>query len=464
MTDRILVVDDERAFLSSVKRGLKINGFRNVEVESYPERAVGLFRTGEVFDIALIDITMPVMNGVQLLQFIRDTSPETECIMVTAINDAKTAMDCMKRGAYDYLVKPISSDDLIAAVNRALERKRLLEVVDLAKERTRSTLTNPKAFESIVTKSPKVLKLLKEAELHAASKVPVLITGESGTGKELLARAIHKVSLRAKGPFLPVNMLSLSESLFDAEFFGHTRGAFTGAEKERIGYLEHTNGGTLFLDEIGNLPMNLQGKLLRVLQEGEYIKIGTNEPRISDVRYIAATNAVLSQSVAEEKFRKDLYYRLRGAWIQIPALRERKEDIPLLANRFLEEFCEESETRGIEEEALTMLVEYDYPGNIRELKSIIQTAVNVSRGLPISPRVLPDFIQRRKKMAVEVQGRYTSYATLAELEKTHVLKTYKETGKNKTRTAKVLGVSLNTLRKKLRAYEQGQQKKGNPER
>ena len=285
-----IVIDDERDFLESVRRGLITAGIKNVRIEADPQKAAAAFKQGQQFDIALIDITMPEMDGIGLLEIIKNNSPATECIMVTAVDEARTAIQCLKKGAYDYLVKPISKEDLVSSVNRASERKRLIEILDLGKRRTLPKLVNKKAFSSIVTKSNAVLRVLKEAELHAASDIPILITGETGTGKELLSGAIHAASYRAGSVFTPVNMESLNASIFDAQFFGHTRGAFTCADKDRSGYLESSNHGTLFLDEIGNLPSELQGKLLRVLQDGEFIKIGTSTPRKVDVRFIAATN------------------------------------------------------------------------------------------------------------------------------------------------------------------------------
>ena len=304
-----------------------------------PCRAAEQFENGKVFDVALIDITMPGMDGIELLEVIRNTSPRTECIMVTAIDEARVAVQSLRKGAYDYLVKPISKEDLVASLNRALERKRLFDILDLGKAQRVPRLQNADAFKPIVTRSATILRILKEAELHAASDVPVLITGETGTGKELLARAIHASSTRNEHAFTPINMDSMTDQLFNAEFFGHTRGAFTGAEKDRAGYLEHAHKGTLFLDEIGNLQPELQGKLLRVLQDGEYFKIGTSRPQKTDVRFIAATNQDLDRMLAKRQFRKDLYYRLKGGWLHLPPLRDRKDDIPLLVSRFLAEYC-----------------------------------------------------------------------------------------------------------------------------
>ena len=240
MEQRIIVIDDERDFLESVTRGLVTADFKNVRTEADPAEAALAFENGEDYDIALIDITMAGMDGIELLEVIKTNSPNTECIMITAVDEALVAVQCLRKGAYDYLVKPISKEDLVVSVHRALERKRLVDILDLGKSRSIPKLINKNAFKPIVTQSEKMFRILKEAELHAASNVPVLITGETGTGKELLAGAIHAASSRAGCVYTPINMDSMAPTLFDAEFFGHTRGAFTGAEKERTGYLENT--------------------------------------------------------------------------------------------------------------------------------------------------------------------------------------------------------------------------------
>jgi len=453
MSGSILVVDDEQDFLESVRRALVSSGFRNVRLEKNPLEAMSALEKGATFDLALIDIHMPEMDGMELLEKLRAESPETECMMVTAVNEARVAIECLRKGAYDYLTKPLSRDDRIAAVRRGLEKKRFLEILALHKTEHSPKLLNKEAFRPIVTQSGKIEKILKEAELHAESDVPILITGESGTGKELLAQAIHRASPRARYPFTPINMVSLPGSLFEAEFFGYTRGAFTGADKERPGYLEHTNRGTLFLDEIGDLPLDFQGKLLRVLQEGEYYRLGTNHPLKVDLRIIAATNMDLDRQISKGAFRKDLYYRLKGALLHLPPLRERKEDIPLLAMNILKEI-----PRGkgltVDEEALGLLIDYDYPGNVRELKSILQSAANLAKDGILDIKSLPlTFVQRRRSISTgkSMKGQ-EAILPLGEVEKAHILKIYDQTNKNKTQTADLLKIGLNTLRRKLDSY------------
>jgi DNA-binding NtrC family response regulator len=453
LQNSIIAIDDDQTFLKSIRRALVTSGFTSIRLEHDPETAVSVVKQDKPFDIALIDVSMPGMDGLELLEVIKNTSPETECIMITALDEAGTAVSAMKRGAYDYLVKPVEKDDLVLSINRALERKRLFKIMDIGKGTHPPELLNEYAFKSIIFGSADVLKILKEAELHAASDIPILITGESGTGKELLARAVHAASPRSNFVFTPVNMASLTGSLFDAEFFGHTKGAFTGAEKDRTGYLEHSHKGTLFLDEISNLPIELQGKLLRVLQDGEYIKIGTDTPRKIDIRFIAATNEDLEKLMARRKFRKDLYYRLKGGWLHLPALRQRKDDIPMLANHFLNEFLGKDKNSGIEEEAMTLLLNYDYPGNIRELKSIIKSAANLAQGRRISKIHLPDTIQKQKpKTKPKDRLEASPVVPLAQMEKSYILNVYNQTGNNKSQTARLLDIALNTLRKKLKTY------------
>ncbi len=450
---KILLVDDDPDFIDILRSKVIAAGFGNITTEDNPLRVAALVEKGAFFDIALIDMTMPEMDGIALLEIVKSNSPRTECIMVTAVNEARVAVECLRKGAYDYLVKPVSRQDLVISLKRTLERKRLLDILDIEKGKTLPRLSNPAPFKPIITRSENVLRVLKEAELHAGSDVPVLITGESGTGKELLARAIHMASPRTTSPFTPVNMASVTGSLFESEFFGHTRGAFTGAENSRAGYLEHTSGGTLFLDEIGNMPYDMQGKLLRVLQDGEYTKLGADRRQRADIRFIAATNADLDRQMAGGRFRQDLYYRIRGGWLHLPPLKDRREDIQLLAGAFLKEHCGDKGDCRIEEEAVCLLVEHPWPGNIRELKAVVQSAANLSQGRSISARALPDHLKKRHT-AIKCARRVDTgpILPLAQIEKRHILGAYSHTGRNKSQTARVLGIGLNTLRRKLKVY------------
>jgi len=453
MEPNILVVDDDRDFLEIMKQRLNELHFKQVRIEEDPFNAASQIKSGKAYDLALLDMTMPDMDGMELLGIINKFSPTTECIMITAVNEASIAVACMRKGAYDYLIKPTNKENLALSIHRALEHKRLLDVLSIEKGKTTAHLVQKDAFRAIQTTSPSMLRVLKEAELHASSNVPILITGESGTGKELLAKAIHLASPRSKFVFTAVNMASLNPSLFDAEFFGHTRGAFTGADKTRAGYLEYTDKGSLFLDEIGLLPLDVQGKLLRFLQDGQYLKLGTSVDQIADVRFITATNTDLEHLMAKGLFRKDLYYRIRGGWLQIPALRDRKEDIPLLIKTFLKDQYNLSDGSFITTEALEYLMEYDYPGNIRELKSIIDSAINLAQGRPITTAVLPEQIRKQKPKRIPEPGEGISgLESLAVVEKNHILNIYNKTGKNKAQASRVLGIGLNTLRRKLAFY------------
>lgn len=455
MLPHILLIDDEQDFLESLKRGLLISGFWNIRTESDPMKAALLLQQGERVDIALIDITMPGMSGIELLSIIRSNSPTTECIMVTAVDEASLAVSCMKKGAFDYLLKPLDMEKLLVVILKALERKNLLEIHRISKQKGIPDLANPEAFTSIITQSEKMIRIMREAELHAVSKVPILITGATGTGKELLAQAIHKASPRANHAITAINMSALTASLFEAEFYGHTQGAFTGAVHDRKGYLESTSGGTLFLDEIGSLPLELQGKLLRVLQEGEYFKLGTSRPQGADIRFIAATNIEPEKLQNQGLFRKDLFYRLCGAWLDLPPLKERKGDIDILVEEFLCEHESGHNSNDIEEPTWTVLRNYDYPGNIRELKSIIRYATNLAGGKSISVHHLPTYvtttISTEHSPATRSCG--NTIVPLAAIEKEHILKTYRYTGENKLQTARILEIGANTLRRKLHSYD-----------
>ena len=453
MQKRIIAIDDEKDFLETMKRGLVLSGYRKVTLESDPALALQRFRNGENFDAALIDITMPGMDGISLLEKIKFLSPHTECIMVTALNEAAMVMDCIRKGAYDYLVKPISRNDLTVSISRALERQRLLEILDIRKSQSIEDLDNPGAFSEIITQSESLIRVLREAELHAKSDVPILITGESGTGKELLARAIHNVSPRRSGPFSAINMAAISAPLFDSEFFGHTKGAFTGAQASREGYLCSADRGSLFLDEIGSLSLELQGKLLRVLQEGEHLPIGRDTPVKTDLRFIAATNEDIESQIRDHTFRSDLYYRLKGAWLHLPPLRERKEDISLLAEYFLKSVKNNTVDLSFHPDAMALLKEYDFPGNIRELKSIVLSAANLTREKEICTKHLPaQFRKSANRVCVPAPGISETPEPLSIVEKKYILSIYEMTGKNKSKSAALLDIGLNTLRRKLHVY------------
>lgn len=453
MTNRIIIIDHDKR--STIELGVKLRAlnYDNLTMVYSATEALDLFLGDHSFDLALIDMSMPEMDGLTLLDQIKNTSPGTECIMVTAINEARTALTCLKKGAYDYLVKPVGKEVLALTLSKALERKRLLDILDMEKRQSRPELVNPEPFAPIITTSACMLRVLKEAELHAASNVPLLITGESGTGKELLAWAIHHASPRAEHAFTPINMASISANLFEAEFFKNTRERSEGTP---AGILEHSHKGTLFLDEIGDLPLELQGKLLRVLQEGEFSRMGSGDRVVIDVRVIAATNEDLDRMIARKAFRKDLYYRIRSGWLHLPPLRQRSEDIPLLVNAFMQKYDTYSlPGRHITDRALKRLVEYSWPGNVRQLKSVIQSAVLAAQGSAIDLAHLPENIRtasRQPRRVLPELGTNSAYA-LADVEKAHILRVYQHFGQNKSQTAKALGIGLNTLRRKLESYQ-----------
>jgi two-component system response regulator AtoC len=447
----ILIVDDERAFLDSVVRVLRMEGYDDLTPVSDPTEVPPMLETGS-FDAAFLDITMPSMDGLELLGIIKERSPSTECIMLTASERVPSVVRAMRLGAYDYILKPLSPDQLLQVLGRALERRSLVESLILKSSRAFGrSLRKPEAFDEIVTGSACMIRMLHEAELHAASNIPVLVTGETGVGKELLARAIHRASRRSRGPFVAVNMLSLSQTLFESEFFGHVRGAFTGADRDKIGYLAKARGGTLFLDEIGDLAMEIQGKLLRIVQEGEFTPVGRTKPEPADARFIAATNQDLEKLVDEGRFRRDLFYRLQFAHLAIPPLRMRGDDVHLLASRFVE--SSDGPGRKISAEAGDALLGHDWPGNVRELKGVVEAASNLAEKGTIEPRHLR--LPPRPAPGAPDPSRAPSAARLeplAEVERRHILAVYEALGCNKTRTAKMLGIGLQTLHRKLKAY------------
>jgi DNA-binding NtrC family response regulator len=454
VANRILIIDDDRDYMALLAGKLRAIGYDNLRLTAHPREAMRAFEEEPLFDLALIDMTLPELDGLAMLEHIKNHSPGTECIMITAINEARTAVDCLKKGAYDYLVKPVAKDVLALILPKALERKRLLDILDLEKRQLDPTLINPAPFAPLVTASPLMVRVLKEAELHASSNVPILITGESGTGKELLAWAIHNAGSRAKHPFTLINMAAISSTLFEAQLFGQTCLASSGGAGQRTGFLEHTHQGTLFLDEIGDLPLPLQGKLLRVLQEGEFTRADSNERVCVDLRVIAATNEDLDCMMSRQAFRKDLYYRIRGGWLHLPPLRRRPEDIPLLIETFMGKHAAYRDPLGrITPHALDLLLNYPWPGNVRELKAVIQSAVNVAQGCSLEAGHLPEHVRNPvRRSAMPTPRHPEGLRDLASVEKEHIMRIYGHFAGNKSQTARTLGIGLNTLRRKLAVY------------
>lgn len=369
----ILVVDDEQDSLDSVVRGLRLEGYKDVTAMVRSTEVPALLEQ-KVFDCALLDITMPDLDGMALLQLIKEKSPRTECIMVTAQDSVPLVVRAMKLGAYDYLLKPTTPEDLSRALERALERQRLLEAMLLrGSEAQEGTLSNPDAFKSFITADPSTIRLLREAELHAASRIPVLITGETGAGKEVLANAIHKASRVANGPFVAINMLAVAPTLFEAEFFGHAKGAFTGADRDRPGYLARAKNGTLFLDEIESLHPEAQAFLLDLLDgTGNFAPLGAPGNHFlppPTFRLISASKRPLRQSA----LREDLCNRLaRGGIILVPGLDERREDIPQLVESFLARAnAEQRMNVRFDPEAVSLLQAQEWPDHVRGLEGVV---------------------------------------------------------------------------------------------
>ncbi len=454
MANRILIIDDDRDYMELLAGKLRAIGYDNLRLTAHPREAMRVCEEEPIFDLALIDMTLPELDGLAMLEHIKNHSPGTECIMITAINEARTAVECLKKGAYDYLVKPVAKDVLALILPKALERKRLLDILDIEKRQVHPELINPAPFAPLITASPLMLRVLKEAELHAAGNVPLLITGESGTGKELLAWAIHNASPRANHPFTLINMASIAPGRFETQLFGQTCQASGGNWVHHAGFLEHTHQGTLFLDEIGDLPLDEQGKLLRILQEGEFCRVDGKERVCVELRFIAATHEDLDCMMARRAFRKDLFYRIRGGWLHLPPLRRRTEDIPLLIDAFLGKYEEYRDPqRRLTPQALDVLLRYPWPGNVRELKTVIQSAVTLAQGHPLDAAHLPAHVRG----AVHRAAPAASFADeelrdLAAVEKEHILRAYGRHSGNKSQTAKTLGIGLNTLRRKLAVY------------
>ena len=452
MAITILLVDDEQDFLDSATRGLRLEGYTDVTAVARSVDVPALLDTRR-FDCAVLDLTMPELDGMALLKIIKERSPRTECIMVTAHESVPLVVRAMKLGAYDYLAKPTTPEELGHTIERALERQRLLEALRLrGSEAHERALEHPEAFKNFVTVDPHTLRLLREVELHAGSRIPILITGETGAGKEVLARAIHAASRCAAGPFVPVNMLAVAPTLFESEFFGHARGAFTGADRDRPGYLGRAKNGTLFLDEIGDLSLDMQGKLLRILQEDEYVPVGKTRPERADVRIVAATNQDLNRLVAARKFRKDLLYRLQFAHVHLPPLRKRRGDIPLLAQHLLAASAHPS--AALSERAEARLLGHDWPGNVRELQGALEAAANLAQGGVIEPHHLRLSGGAAAPVELTARGAETGpLDSLAAVERRHILAVYEAVGRNKTQAARVLEIGLQTLHRKLQAYD-----------
>src|SRR4030043_1342768 len=371
----ILVVDDELGARQSLEVILE-DDYRVLSAESGREALEVLQR--ESIDLILLDVNMPDMDGLEVLCKIKEQDDEMDVFMVSALNLARKAVDAIKLGAYDYITKPYEPEDILSTVHRAISKQKLNREVDFLRREVETV----RGFDQIISQNKAMLKIFELVKKVGYTSTNILIIGESGTGKELIARAIHRQGSRKNGPFVAVNCAAIPPELMESELFGHEKGAFTGAHTRTIGKFEYANGGTLFLDEISTLRPDLQAKLLRVLQEREIERIGSNRPIKIDIRVIAATNTNLEDAVSKGTFRQDLYFRLNVVPISIPPLRERREDIPLLAKHFLNKFNLSFNKRipGFSDKAMDVLLRYHWPGNIRELENLIERIIVLSKG------------------------------------------------------------------------------------
>jgi two-component system, NtrC family, response regulator AtoC len=438
---RIFVVDDDTSSRELLSRILASEGHRITALADGSEALERLAAAGEPPDLVVSDIRMGELDGLQLVDAFRARAADTPVILVTAFGNIDGAVDAIRRGAFDYISKPYDVDAIKVVVARALTQRRLA----LENRALRRDLRDKYRLENVVGRSEAMLHVYKTAARVAATDATVLIQGESGTGKELVARAIHGASPRAARPFVAVDCGAIAEGVLESELFGHARGAFTGAQATRRGLFEEADQGTLFLDEIGDVGPNLQARLLRALQEGTIRKVGTNEVVNVDVRVVAATNKDLSQAVKEGRFREDLFYRLNVVSIRIPPLRERREDIPLLAEHFAAKHGR-SEGAALSPAARDLLVAYDWPGNVRELENVVARALALNPSGVVTPDDLPEHV-RAARAAAAVQPGLPSQdrPTLAELERRYAAQVLQETGGNKTRAAEILGIDRKTL-------------------
>lgn len=439
----ILVVDDDAVARSLLVEALLKEGYA-VEEAADGAQAIEHGRQKR-FDVVLTDIRMAAVDGLAVLAYFKQHSPDTSVVLLTAFGSMEGAIEGIKQGAYDYLAKPFKKEEIKLVVRRSLEHSRLVR----ENARFREELRERQESSSLVGSSPVMLEVYKLIARVSAGKSTVLIEGESGTGKELVARAIHSNSPRHDRPFVPVNCAALPDTLLESELFGHEKGAFTGAVASKKGFFEIAHEGTLFLDEIGDIGLALQVKLLRAIQEQEVRRLGGTSSMKVDVRIIAATNRDLAQLVKEGKFRGDLFYRLNVVRIVLPPLRDRPEDIPMLAHHFLQKVSSAGAQpiRGFVPETMGLLQRYPWPGNVRELENAIERAVSLAHGPLILPEDLPESIRDFKPLS-EIQAGPASpeaLVTLDEMEKRYLVRVLRETGGNKVRAAKILGIDRRTL-------------------
>jgi len=437
---KILVVDDEHGVRQSFNMVLK--DLYNVLLSGTGQEAVDIFIQNSI-DLVLLDIRLPDIDGVDLLVKLKETDPNVEIIMVTAVKEIQTAVKAIKSGAYEYIIKPFVVDDVLTVIHRALEKRRLIkEVVYLRKE-----LERYHVFEEMVGKDKKLRKIFDLISKISPGDGTVLIQGESGTGKELVARAIHNRSPRRNEPFVVINCAAIPESLMESETFGHIRGAFTGANQTSIGKLEIANGGTVFLDDIDSLSIKMQGKLLRIIQEKEFERLGSTKVIKVDLRFVAASNKKVDELISKGEFREDLFYRLNVFPIRLPPLRERKGDIPLLFNHFLELNLKKTgkPKKRFSEEAMETLKEYDWPGNVRELQNLVERLFTITKGEVIQMKDISMFDNFGRRTIKDMPLK----EAVNLFEKQYINEVLEGVGGNRKRAAEQLGIHRNTLLAKL---------------
>ncbi len=457
MRRRILVVDDDRAMCELIESELSRHGCDVCWRTSAEEAFTALQRAD--YDVALTDLNMPDMSGIEFCERVVANRPDVPVVVITAFGSLETAVAALRAGAYDFVTKPVDMDLLALALERAANHRDLQEKVRLLGE----VVEQSQRFEELLGASPPMRKLFDELSRVADSEASVLIVGESGTGKELAARAIHERSGRAGGPFVAVNCAALPDALLEAELFGHTRGAFTDARAARKGLLLQGHGGTVLLDEIGDLPLTLQPKLLRALEERRVRPVGGDEERPFDVRILASTNHDLESAVEEGRFREDLFFRVNVITIKLPPLRSRGTDIVLLARHFLQRFAASAGKRltGISDAAAERLLSYAWPGNVRELRNALERAVALTRYEKLAVEDLPEKIRAYRSSHVVVAGDDPSeLASMEEVERRYIQHVLMAVGGNKTLAAQVLGFDRKTLYRKLAGYKAAEEETG----